>query len=380
MHPKISTIDTFLFYQWLTVRICSDDGAVGWGQTAYWGYPAASERTVRELKPLLIGQDPRQIERLWQQMFRGRPFRGGSLSGAIAAIDIAVWDLVGRQIDVPAYQLLGGKQRDRVRLHLLVHAPDLDELVKKCADAKAAGYTAVKIDPLPPGFVETAAHSAVIQEAVERVSAVRDTVGWEVDLIVEGHRKLGPGEAIALAAELEQFRPYFYEDPIPHDSIDSHREIARKIRLPLAVGERHLSIYEFRDLLAEGSIQFVRPDVGLAGGLTHCKKIATIAEAFHAQVVAHNFFSPLLTAATAQLYASIPNAGTFEYWQEAEEAPPRTHLLKQQLVRDGGYLLIPDGPGLGVEVDADAIADFPAFETWSPGSIRMRTDGSLYSR
>jgi galactonate dehydratase len=281
---------------------------------------------------------------------------------------------------VPVYQLLGGKQRDRVRLHLLVNASDLDELAAKCADAKVAGYTAVKIDPLPGGFIETASHSAIIQEAVQRVSTVRETVGWDVDVIVEGHRKLGPGEAVALAAELEPFRPYFYEDPIPHDSIESHREIGRKIRVPLAVGERHLSIYEFRDLLTGGSIQFVRPDVGLAGGLTHCKKIATVAEAFHAQVVAHNFFSPLLTAATAQLYASIPNAGTFEYWQDAEEAPPRTQLLKDQLVRDGGYLLIPKGPGLGVHVNEEAIPEFPPFETWRPGSIRLRADGSFYSR
>jgi galactonate dehydratase len=233
---------------------------------------------------------------------------------------------------------------------------------------------------MPVGVVETSSHAGMIHQAVERVAAVREALGWEVDIIVEGHRKLGPGEAVALATELEPLRPYFYEDPILHDSIDAHREIGRKIRVPLAAGERHLTMYEFRDLLAEGSIQFVRPDVGLAGGLTHCKKIAVVAEAFHAQVVAHNFFSPLLTAATVQLYTAIPNAGTMEYNADDEEVYPRTELLKARVVREGGYLIVPDGAGLGVEVNEEAINGFPPFSAWNPASRTERLDGSFYSR
>ncbi|MDA1257029.1 MAG: mandelate racemase/muconate lactonizing enzyme family protein [Chloroflexi bacterium] len=373
---KIEAIETLLFHTWFVVRVHTEEGVSGIGQTAFWGYADASERVVDAFRDLLIGEDPLRIEHHWQRMFRSAPFRGGALSGAVSAVDMALWDIAGKRLDVPAYQLMGGRQRDRIRLHLLLKGKTRDEWVAAAAAARDEGFTAVKFDPLPEDF-QNMSHGRMIQEVVDNVAAVREEVGWDVDILAEIHRKLGPGEAVALAGELERFRLYLYEDAILHDSEDSWAEIAAKIRIPMGTGERNHTIYEFRELLSKGAVQFVRPDIGLAGGLTHCKKIATVAESFHAQVVMHNYLSPLLTAASVQLYAAIPNAGTLEYDARDTERPG-SEMLLQPLEKDGGYLLTPDRPGLGVELDDRIVAKYPFHRQKETPSYR--TDGSYYTR
>jgi galactonate dehydratase len=383
----IAAVETTLAHQWMFVRIKAEDGTEGVGQTGFWGWPDAAERVAASFRDLLVGRDPLQIGRLWMEMYRSVPFRGGALTGAIAAIDIALWDLAGRLLDVPAHQLLGGAQRERVRLHALFGTGWLGErttsdvVVKEAERAVAQGFTAVKFDPLtegPKGF-HTDSWSRVLADLVGCVSDVREAIGWDVDILVELHRKFSPGEAVAIAAELEPFRIYFLEDALPPDSLDSWGEIAPKVRVPLAAGERTDTIWEFKELLARGAAQFVRPDVGLAGGLSHCMKIAALAEAHHARVCAHNYVSPLLTAATLQLYAAIPNVGTFEYAFLDEEDEHRLALLQQPLKRDGGYLEIPRGPGLGVDVMPD-LESLPSFEHFRPQQILPTPDGGIYTR
>jgi galactonate dehydratase len=374
---RIEAVETFLFHHWLVVRIDTDTGITGYGPSAYWGYPDAAERIVSAFRQQLLGTDPLRIEQHWNRLFHWKPFRDGAITGAVAAVDIALWDIAGRHFGVPAYQLLGGKQRDKARLHLLIDSPDIDTLVAEATSAVDAGFTAVKFDALPDGAVEaTETYTSAMQTIVERVAAAREAVGWEIDLILELHRDFNPGEVIALAGELERFRLYFIEDPIPPHSADAHTDVLRHSRVPVAVGERQTTIYEFREMLARGA-RFLRPDVGMSGGLTHCKKIATLAEAHHAQMVTHNFFNPLVTAATLQLYGAIANTGTLEYllW---EEEPPRSEMLKVPLRRDGGYLPIPDGPGLGVDFDP-AIVDRYPYQPWEyPPQVRMRGDGSVF--
>ncbi len=311
-------------------------------------------------------------------MYRWKPFRGGALSGAVAAVDIALWDIAGQALGVPVHELLGGRQRDRIRLHLLIDGDTTADLVANATKAKADGYTAIKFDAFPSGVPENETYTTGVGVVVDRVAAVRDAVGWDIDLIVELHREVGPGEAVVICRELEPFRLYFIEDPLQPDSEDSLGEIAGRISTPLAAGERNYSIHEFRELLVKDAVRFVRPDVGLAGGITQCRKIAILAESFHAQVAAHNFFSPLLTAATAQLYAAIPNAATFEYL-EWEETTPRNEQLVQPLRREGGYLLLPDGPGLGVSLNDEMIDRYP-YAHWDPAGVRLRPDGSVYNR
>ena len=370
---KIESADTFLTHTYFLVRIRTDTGVTGWGQTAFWGYPDASERIVNRFKEYLIGKDPLQIERHWNHLFRQAPFRGGALSGAVSAVDIALWDIAGKHFETPAYQLLGGKQRDRVRLHMLMGGETIDDLVTSASRAVELGFTAVKLDPLPPNYQQMR-HARMIEEVVRRLSAVRETVGLDVDIGVEIHRKLVPSDAIAVAQYLQPLRILFYEDPILHDSVDSHAEVAKKVNLPLAIGERHHTIYEFRDLLARDAVHYVRPDVGLAGGLTHCKKIATVAEAYHAGVIPHNFLSPLLTAASIQLDTAIPNCTLQEYSLRDEE-PPASEMLKTPLKREGGYIIPPEAPGLGVELNEEFLTKYP----YSPMKVStpLHEDGSV---
>lgn len=374
---RIESIETFLFHNWMVVRVDTDTGISGYGPTAYWGYPDAAERIVHAFRKQLIGTDPLRIEHHWNRLFHWKPFRDGAITGAVAAVDIALWDIAGRHFEVPAYQLLGGKQRDKARLHLLIDSPDIDQLVSGAKNAVSEGFTAVKFDALPDGIVESReTYTSTMQTIVERVAAARETVGWEIDLILELHRDFNPGEVIALAQELERFRLYFIEDPIPPHSVDAHSDVLRYSRVPVAVGERQTTIYEFQEMLTRGA-RFLRPDVGLSGGITHCKKIATLAEAHHAQLITHNFFNPLLTAATLQLYGAIANCGTLEYllW---EEEPPRSEMLKVPLQRDGGYMPIPDGPGLGVDFDPKIVERYP-YQPWEyPPQVRMRGDGSVF--
>jgi galactonate dehydratase len=366
---KIEAVDTFLTHTYLLVRIRTESGIVGWGQTAYFSFPEAVETVVQRYAMYLVGKDATQIERHWYTMFRSSPFRSADRMGAISAIDIALWDIVGKHYESPIYQLLGGKQRDRIRLHYLMDGSSsntLDEMVERAKFAQSEGFTALKIDPLPEGH-QNLSESRLIEESVRRTEAVREAVGWDMDIGIEIHRKLVPGTAVSLATELAIFRPLFYEDAIQPDSMDAHTHVAQKVNIPIAIGERHHTIHEFRDLLANDSIHYVRPDVGAAGGITHTKKIATLAESCHAGVVLHNFLSPLLTAASAQVVTAIPNSTTLEYcmW---DEGSPNGDLLSVGLNRQGGYLIPSESPGLGVEVNEAFIDEHP-YKAGAPGAI-----------
>ena len=198
-------------------------------------------------------------------------------------------------------------------------------MIREARAAVDEGFEAIKFDPFHDGDTtayQTDSYARMIKSAAECVGAVREAVGWDVDIAIEGHRKLGPGEAVDFGRELEPYRVFMYEDALPIDSLAACREIAPKISLPVGLGERNDTIWEFRELLEDGVAQFVRPDVGLAGGFTACMKIAAMAEAYHAQLLCHNYTSPLLTAATLQLYAAVSNVATFEYTLLDEREPP----------------------------------------------------------
>jgi galactonate dehydratase len=364
------------------VRIWTDNGLSGIGQSACWGYPEAVDQIVKKFAGYLVGQDPLRIEHHWQYLYRMGPFRGSALSGAISAVDIALWDIKGKHFEAPVWQLLGGKVRDKIRLHLLMGAklPDAsdqgttaDGLRINARAASEEGFTAIKTDPLPDGFQDMT-QSRLIRETRDNVAAMRDGGGEDTDIILEIHRKLTPMVAVALAESLLEFHPLFYEDPVQIDSIVSQGEIAKRTALPLANGERMHSIWEFRELLASGGSQYVRPDMGLAGGITHVKKIAAIAESYHSAVVTHNYLGPVLTAAAVHLDASIPNFVTQEYTKRDED---EVHsMYRNSLKREGGYILTPDAPGIGVELDDWKLAGHP-FISKELRNIPMRVDGSV---
>jgi galactonate dehydratase len=371
---QIAAVESLLVAGGHYVRITTDSGLVGVGQSAAWAYPAAVDQVIQAFRRVLIGQDPLRIEHLWQHLYRMGPFRGSILSGAISAVDIALWDIKGQRYQAPIWELLGGRCRDKVRLHLLMGGQTPDEVAQNARAAAEAGFTAIKFDPLPTGFQDLTVDGLVAQ-TVERVAAAREVVRQEVDLIIELHRKLTPLLALPLLEALAPFRPLFIEDPVQIDSIVSQAELARRVSTAIANGERLHTIWEFRELLAHGGSQYVRPDVGLAGGLTHCKKIAAIAEAYHAAIVTHNFLGPVLTAAAVHLDVAVPNFVVQEYC--AIDDGPMAAAFPGALQRQGGYLPLPDRPGLGVTIDEVAARALPAYPAWDPTRTPLRADGSI---
>ncbi|MBT5534897.1 mandelate racemase/muconate lactonizing enzyme family protein, partial [Candidatus Poribacteria bacterium] len=245
-------------------------------------------------------------------------------------------------------------------------------------DAKEMGFTAVgHLTPFldaPRNVPYFKTHAAKMRDAIDTVGQYRDAVGNDVDLCIEIHRRLTPTEAVVLARGIEQFHPFFYEDPTLPDNLDVMAEIADKIHIPIATGERIHTIYEFEMLLSRGAVQYIRPDVCMAGGLTHSKKIAALAEARHVGVVPHNPLSPVSTAACIQLAACIPNFALQEY-PTGEDRPPKSEIVKTTLTAEDGFLIIPDAPGIGVELAEDAAERHP----YKPRSVstRLHVDGSV---
>lgn len=372
---KIESVEGLHIGTSYVVRVRTDTGITGIGQTACWGYPEAVAAIVDKFRGYLVGQDPMRIEYHWQYMYRMGPFRGSALSGAVSAIDIALWDIKGKHLQAPIWELMGGRCRDRIRLHLLMGGGDTPDQILDIARAAAEeGFTAVKLDPLPSGYQDMS-QARLIATARDQVAAAREGAGQDVDIIVELHRKLTPMVAIALTESLAEFQPLFVEDPIQIDSIMSQGEIAQRVTVPIANGERMHSIWEFRELLAHGGPQYVRPDVGLAGGLSHCKKIAALAESYHCAVVTHNFLGPILTAASVHLDTCIPNFVTQEYSKNDEA--PENRVFQTTLHRSGGYLPIPEAPGLGVELD-ETLLKAATHESRDLTQVpNIRADGSI---
>ena len=370
---KIDKIESFFIRNGYVIRIHTDTGISGVGQTACWGYPEAVDSIINTFKKHLIGQNPLRIEHHWQYLYRMGPFRGTALSGAISAVDIALWDIKGKHLGVPIWELLGGNCRDKIRLHLLGGGSTPETMYEAAKAAVEEGFTALKFDPVVGNFQDMGV-DRLVKTARDLVAAAREGGGPDLDLIVEVHRKLTPMNSILLESALAPFNLYFIEDPIQIDTITTQAELAKRMTTPLAIGERNVSIWEFRELLEAGGPQYVRPDVGLAGGITHCKKIAALAEAYHSAVVTHNFLGPLITAASLHLDTSIPNFITQEYTKGDESEDFAVYKVAYQ--REGGYIPIPEVPGLGIELDDSLIEQNP-YQPMNTGTTPLREDGSV---
>ncbi len=375
---KITRVTALPIDRYLFVEIETDSGLTGLGESGTWGHLEASQAAIEKFGAYLVGEDPRRIEHHWNVMYRTAHFRGAAIMGAISAIDIALWDIKGKHYGVPVYELLGGKVRDKARVYYHVFGNTLETLVQGCIDAKARGFTAV--GHLTPFLDESRhvpyfkTHAAKIGDAIAAVRAYREAVGDSVDLCIEIHRRLTPAEAVVLARGIEQYHPMFYEDPILPDNFDAMAEVARNIGIPIATGERLHTIYEFQMLLARGTVQYVRPDVCLAGGISGSKKIAALAEAYHVGVVPHNPLSPVSTAACLQLAACIPNF-TIQEYPTGEDTAPKSEIVKSVVRCEGGFLIIPDAPGIGIELAPDAARRYPPKPR--PIGTRLHVDGSV---
>lgn len=376
---EITSVEPIRVGRWLLVRVHTDAGITGLGEAGTWGFLDATEQAIETMGRYLVGKDPLRMEHHWQSLYRYSHFRGAVIAGALSAIDVALWDVAGKHLEVPAYRLLGGRCRTKARVYAHVLGDSTEALVDRCVAAKADGFTAVgHLSPFldearTEAYFET--HAAKIGNAADRIRAIRDAVGDDVDLCVEIHRRLDPAEAVVLARELEPYRPLFLEDPVRPDSLDAMAAVADGVSVPIATGERLHTVQEFEMLLKRDAVQYIRPDVCLAGGLTHTKKIAALAEAHYAQVVPHNPLSPVSTAASLQLAACIPNFALLEFPYRPEVGVPGGNLLAEPLPYEDGYLRIPERPGIGVELDEAAVEECAA----EPRPIRVRRheDGSV---
>ena len=381
---KIRAIETLRADRFMYVKVITDEGITGIGElhpaSGTGGTPFLPLAGVQYCAEYLVGQDPLPIERHWQHLFRRCLFRGGAdVMAAIGALDMALWDIKGKALGKPVYELLGGPTREKMRLYTHLRGSVPQALADHAAACVAAGFTAVRLYPFGD-FSATGrdlaslSYTAMLRNAEERVAAVRAAVGPDVDVMIDVVNRLTPAEAIAVGRVLEPYRLFFFEDPIEPENLAIWGDVAAKLPMPVAMGERLYTIYQFQELLNQKGAAFVRPDPSLAGGITNLKKIAALAEANYVSVAPHNPLSGVLTAACVQVDAAIHNFAVQAYPGDEYEQPKRD-LVKAPLPREGGYLLLPTTPGLGIELNEEAFKHYPPVPYERPPLIAP--DGSL---
>ena len=369
---KIESIKPYLVGRCLLVRVYTDAGIVGSGEAGLWAHHRLVYEAIRELSDYYVGKDPGLIEHHYQVVSRDTHFMGSVLSAAMSALDIALWDILGKSVDLPVYQLLGGKCRDKVKVFANVSGDTLDQCAESAIQNVERGFISLRAEPFFPGWAQQSS-AKVIKTAVEIVRTIREAVGDEIDLGLELHRNLNPDEVIILARELAPYRMHYLEDPLAPQSVEAQAYVARHVHIPLAAGERFYNPYQFKALIDSGSVSLIRPDLSLAGGFTQCKKIAALAETSFVGVFPHLMGSPVNIAAFAQLDAAIPNY----VLQESNHVDdhPLNEIVDQPLVLEQGYVIVPDRPGIGIEIQEEKLSRFP----YQPRAIRanLRADGAV---
>ncbi|HJZ90865.1 MAG TPA: galactonate dehydratase [Gemmataceae bacterium] len=364
---KVTKLETFLVQpRWLFLKIHTDAGIVGLGEPVVEGRAETVATAVKEVEPYLLGKDPRQVAHHWQAIYRHAFYRGGPvLTSALSGIDMALWDIKGKALGVPVYELLGGPTRSRVRLYAAARTPDD---VRK---GVAAGFTAFKTMPQfhrkYPRYIETPSQ---VGHAIEQFAALRKAGGDDVDIAIDFHGKVSPALAKVLIKGLEPHQPMFVEEPINCQNHDLMAEIARGTHLPIATGERVFTKWGFREVLEKKAATVLQPDLSHAGGITECRLIAGIAEAYYATIAPHNPLGPISLAAGIQLAAAIPNFLCQEHRTLGDG------YLKKPFAMKGGFVDVPTGPGLGIELDDTAIADKIGHK-WRSTESYDEDDGSV---
>lgn len=344
---KVTKLETILVKpRWLFLKIHTNAGIVGLGEPLVEGRALTVAEAVKEVAPYLVGKDPRRVVHHWQAIYRHAFYRGGPiLTSALSGIDMALWDIKGKALGVPVYELLGGPTRNRIRVYAHANSPN------RIKDQLAQGFTAFKTGPAkrrPSRYVETPAE---VHYAAERFAELRKAVGDGVDIAIDFHGAISPATAKLLIKALEPYQPMFIEEPCQAQNHDVMAEIARGTHLPIATGERVFTKWGFREVLEKRAATILQPDLCHAGGITEVRLIAGMAEAYYAAIAPHNPLGPISLAAGVQIAASIPN-----FLCQEQVSLGVGHIKKPFVVREG-YLDLPTGPGLGVELDENAMAD-----------------------
>jgi len=344
---KITKVETiFVKPRWLFLKIHTNAGITGLGEPIVEGRAKTVATAIEELTPYLVGKDPRPVAHHWQAMYRHAFYRGGPvLTSAISGVDQALWDIKGKALGIPVYELLGGPTRVRVRAY--AHAAT----VEKIKERKAEGFTAFKTGPLKERPARIVENKAFIDKAAARFAELRQAVGDECDIAIDFHGALSQQTARLLIKALEPFQPMFIEEPVNCQEVDVMADIARGTHLPIATGERIFTKWGFREILEKKAASILQPDLCHAGGITECRLIAGMAEAFYAAIAPHNPLGPISLAAGLHLAASIPN------FLCQEQSSLGVGYIKQPFQVRDGYIDIPTSPGLGIELDENALAN-----------------------
>ena len=358
---KITKITTYIVPpRWLFLKIETDEGIFGWGEPVIEGRAHTVAAAVDELSDYLIGQDPLQIEKHWQAMYRGAFYRGGPiLMSAIAGVDQALWDIKGKYHDAPVHQLLGGQVRDRIRVYAWVGGDRPDAIVASANAAIAGGFKATKMNITEEmQIVDT---MATVDQAVERMASLRESVGSKLDIAVDFHGRVHGPMARVLIKALEPYSPFFIEEPVLSEHLEAMAELRKNTHIPIATGERLFSRYDYKRVFTLGAADIIQPDLSHAGGITECKKIADMAEAWDIGLAPHCPLGPIALAACLQVDAVCQNAFIQEQSQgiHYNQSNDLTDYLVDPSVfhYKDGYVDIPQKPGLGIEIDEEVVIE-----------------------
>ncbi|TGR19368.1 MULTISPECIES: galactonate dehydratase [unclassified Mesorhizobium] len=356
---KIISLTTYIVPpRWLFLKIETDAGVTGWGEPVVEGRALTVEAAVKELGDYLIGKDPRLIEDHWTVMHRGGFYRGGPiLMSAIAGIDQALWDIKGKALGVPVHELLGGRLRDTIKVYSWIGGDRPAEVAAGAKEVVARGFLALKMNGTEE--LQIVDSHDRIDAAVERVAMVREAVGPNIGIAVDFHGRVHRPMARILVKELEPYRLMFIEEPVLSENREALKEIAALGSTPIALGERLYSRWDFKSVFEDGVVDIIQPDLSHAGGLTECRKIAAMAEAYDVAVAPHCPLGPIALAACLQLDAVSYNCFIQEqslgiHYNAANDL--LDYAANKDVFRyEDGYVAIPDGPGLGVEIDEDYV-------------------------
>jgi galactonate dehydratase len=380
-YMKITKLELFKVPpRWLFLKISTDEGISGWGEPIVEGKAETVKSAVMEMADELIGRDASHIEDIWQTLYRGGFYRGGPiLTSALSGIDQALWDIKGKSLGVPVYDLMGGPVRDKVRVYSWIGGDKASTAAEHAKQRVAAGYTALKMNATDS--TEWIDSAQKIEEIVERVATVRATIGSSIGLGIDFHGRVHRSMAKILVKELEPYKPLFIEEPVLPENNEALLEIARHTTIPIATGERMYTRWDFKALLASGAVDIIQPDLSHTGGIWEARKIAAMAEAYDVAVAPHCPLGPIALAASLQLDFCTPNA--FIQEQSLEIHYNQSTDLLDYLVDPGifqyedGFVRRPTQPGLGIEINEEKVRAAAQIGHQWHNPIWRNQDGSI---
>lgn len=361
---KITAIKSYTCHayrtNWTFVKVFTDiDGLYGVGEATLEHKEMTVATACEELERVLLGKNPHNIEEIWHQAYRDAYWRGGAvLMSALSAVEMACWDIKGKDLGVPVYQLLGGKLRESVPCYAngwFAPAKTSAEFAEKAKQAVSQGFKALKWDPFGTAYLQI--DRKQLNESLECVAAVYDTVKADADIIIEGHGRFDIPTAVRIGNALSEFDILWFEEPIPPQNLEGLAEVKRRIKIPVSGGERLYNRWEYRPLFELRAVDFIQPDVSHAGGISEVRKIAAMAEAYHIPICPHNPSGPVANAATLQLAACVPNFYLLETM--SSDVPWRNEISTEEVKFENGNMLIPDKPGLGIDINEEEIKNHP---------------------